>query len=164
MSKNVYKLYINIGGSDNGKGVIAGKDASEMASKESSAKKGVGTLTAYQVVSPFLNATKQMIANDVNTQYSNTELSSRVNIGMEVASTAIKTAVNVASGMSLASALGFSSPIGAIIGVVTTVAEKALNIAVKQNAINNQAKIESEQFNILRGRAGIQFNRSRVGE
>lgn len=160
-NKNTYQLYIQIGDGD-GSGVIAGESADT--SKDSALKKGAGTLTAYQVVQPFLNATKQVIANNVQTQYANTELSNRINIGMNIASSAIRVATNVVGGMSLATALGFSSPVGAIVGVATSLVEKVLDIAVRQNEINNQARIENEQLTVLRGRAGVQFNRSRIGE
>lgn len=160
-SKNVYKLYINIGEGGSGE-VIAGGSASDSAKE--SAKKGAGLMTAYTTMQPYISATEQMIQNDVRTEYGNKELSARVGLGMKVANYAIKTAVGVASGMSLAQALGFGSGVGAVVGALTTMASFVTDIMVKQNEINNQAKIENEQLSILRGRAGIQFNRSRSGE
>lgn len=161
-NKNTYQLFIQIGESD-GNGAIAGESA-DTSARDSSIRKGVGVLTAYQVAQPFLNATKQVIANNVQTQYANTELSNRINIGLNIASSAIRVATNIAGGVSLATALGFGSPLGAGIGLALSVAEKVIGIVVKQNEINNQMRIENEQLAILRGRAGIQFNRSRAGE
>ena len=164
-NKNTYKLYINIGEGGSSE-TIAGGSASESAndSARKNLQKGAGLLTAYGMVQPFINATEQIIQNGVKTSTSNTELSTRIGLLMNVANFGVKTAVSVASGMSLGQALGIGSGAGAGIGLVLAVASTITNIAVKQAQITDQSNIENEQRNILIGRAGVQFNRSRSGE
>lgn len=163
-NKNVYQLYIQIGDGSGGNGTIAGEDAQSAAEKQKAGTKGITLLTAYGAVQPFISGTQQIIMNDVQTNYSNTELTNRISIAMDLANFGVKTAVSVASGVSLASALGLSSSFGAGVGAIIAVGSKVMDIAVKQSEINNKARIENEQINILRGRAGVQFNKSRIGE
>lgn len=160
MSKNVYQLYIQIG--DGGNSDLISD--SQNSTSKTDAKKGITLLTVYNAVEPFINSTRQIIENDVKTNYASTELSSRVNLGLSIASMGIKTAVSVASGVSLASALGISTTFGGAVGAVLAVGTIVANYAVKVNELNNNMKIENEQLNVLRGRMGVQFNKSRIGE
>ena len=160
MEKNEYRLVISIEDGESVSGAIANKNQGE----NQGTKKALSILTAYNVAQPFINGTKAIIQNNVDTKLGSQELSARVNLGMEVASFGAKTLIGLASGRSLASMLGLSATFGGAVGVLVTVGSYAMNVAVKQNEINNKIYIENEQLNILRGRAGVQFNRSRSGE
>ena len=102
-----------------------------------------------------------MIQNDVDTYYGSGELSQRINFGMSMVDTTVSTIKN---GIGLSAVLGLSVPGGIGLSAVLTGLQKMLEINVRQNEINNKQKLENEQLQILRGRAGVQFNRSRVGE
>ena len=160
MEKNEYHLIIDINGDMEGDGVIAqGNNQTS-----SDGKKGVTLLAAYNMAQPFISATKQIIQNNVETTTGSGELSARIGLQMSIAEMGVKTLVGIASGKSLATMLGISGPAGAVIGGIIAVGSTIANLVVKQNALNNQIKLENEQLQILRGRAGVQFNRSRMGE
>lgn len=156
MDKNEYHLIIDINGDIDDGGVSSGSN-----NEVDKQQKALQNLVRYQVAQPFIQATKQIILNDVNTYYGSSELSQRIQIGLDTAHSLYGGAV---MGVNLASALGISKVTGGIVGVALTVGHKLLDIAVKQNEINNKTRLENEQLQILRGRAGIQFNRSRMGE
>lgn len=158
MEKNEYHLIIDINGDVGGGAISDSKDTT------SDAKKGITLLTAYNMAQPFISATKQIIQNNVDTATGSGELSARIGLQMSIVEFGAKTLVGIASGKSLATMLGFSGPAGALVGGILAVGSTIANLAVKQNALNNQIKLENEQLQILRGRAGIQFNRSRMGE
>ena len=119
------------------------------------------TFTAYSIVSPILNGAIQGVKNKVDIMNSNSELSERVNIGLQGVSMVNGVARKVAMGWSLASALGVSVTTGGTIGLLTFGIESAVNIALKQQQINLRRAVESEQQNITIGRMGTQFNGSR---
>ena len=159
MGKNEYRLIIDISGNGTNGGAISKSEKTK-----NSAKKGAEILTAYNIAKPYLNATKQIIQNEVDTRFGSGELSQRIGIAMDIASFGANAIVSMASGSSLAMALGLSSGLGIAAGALLAVGNAVTNVVVRQNEINNKSKIENEQLNILRGRAGIQFNRSRSGE
>ena len=121
----------------------------------------MASLVRYQVAQPFIQSTKQLILNDVNTYYGSSELSQRIQIGLDTAHSLYS---GVKYGVALSSALGVSAAAGGAIGIALMVGQKLLDIAVRQNEINNKTRLENQELSILRGRAGIQFNRSRMGE
>ena len=157
MNKNEYRIVIDINDEvGGGNGAVAGsKD------KQPNIEKAVGRLVRYQVVQPFIETTKQIVMNEVDTKIGSTELSMRINTAMGLAQSAYQTGVY---GLSLASALGVSGWIGIAVAGAITLFKKALDITKNTIEIQNKAKLENEQLSILRGRAGVQFNRSRSGE
>ncbi len=157
-NKNTYQLYIHIDGD-----VAESVDDSIAKSK----KEGTGAvtaMTAYHVVQPFLSTAEQIIQNDVKTYVGSEQVSQRLGIAMDLINKSIGVGANIAGGASLASALGFGTGTGAIIGMAVSVVKEALNIFQKYREIENKRVEESESLSILRGRAGIQYNRSRGGE
>lgn len=157
MEKNEYHLIIDINSEVDGNAISSDNSSQET----NKAEKTLRRLVKYQIAQPFIQSTKQMILNDVNTYYGSSELSQRIQIGLDTAHNIYGGAI---MGISLAGTLGLSAGVGGAIGVALTAVHKVLDIAVKQNEINNKQRLENEQLNILRGRAGIQFNRSRSGE
>ena len=158
MDKNEYHLIIDI----NGDGV--GETSSAISDTEKAEQKIANTmkkLVKYEIARPFLNTTKQMVQNNVDTYYGSGELSQRINFGLSIGTTAYHTTMQ---GMALSSVLGLSTGVGVLITGALTLMQKGLEILSRQNEINNKQKLENEQLQILRGRAGIQFNRSRMGE
>lgn len=158
---NNYVLTININDKVDNKSPIAGTDDQK---KNKTAAVGGTILAAYAVTQPFISKTKSMILNQVQTDYANSELTERTRLAMEVGSKLVDVGVKAAAGASLASILGLGTGVGAVIGVVTSVAEKLMDYLGKVQQINNSQKIENEGIQVLRGRAGIQFNRSRSGQ
>lgn len=157
MEKNEYHLIIDINGDIGGGAISGGSSNTEVGKQE----KALMNLVRYQVAQPFIQSTKQMIINNVDTYYGSSELSQRIQVGLDTAHSLYSGAKY---GVALSSALGIGAVAGGILGVALTVGHKMLDIVVKQNEINNKTRLENEQLQILRGRAGIQFNRSRMGE
>ena len=118
-------------------------------------------LVKFEIARPYLSTTKQIIQNDVDTYFGSSELSQRIGMAMNVGTTIRQSAVQ---GMALSSVLGISTGAGILITGTLTLMQKSFEIMARQNEINNKQKLENEQLQILRGRAGIQFNRSRMGE
>lgn len=156
MEKNEYRLVIDINADIGG-----GGSSDSVSSEVDKQKKTLASLVRYQVAQPFIQSTKQLILNDVNTYYGSSELSQRIQIGLDTAHSLYS---GVKYGVALSSALGVSAAAGGAIGIALMVGQKLLDIAVRQNEINNKATLENRELSILRGRAGIQFNRSRMGE
>ena len=153
MENNEYRLVIDINGNVD--------DSKEKEDFESKQMKALTKLVKYQIAKPFINSTKQMLLNNVDTYYGSGELSQRIQMGLDTAHSLYQGGI---MGVGLAGALGLSFTGGVVLGVGLTVLQKMFDLMVKQNEINNQAKLENQQLQILRGRAGIQFNRSRTGE
>lgn len=162
MGKNTYQLYIQIGNEKISP--IADSETSQKPALTTTQKVGAGIFTAYQVADPFIKKTQQILINNVQTEYANEELEQRIGLLMDTANFAVKTGANLAGGASLAQALGLGAGAGLMAGLVVSLASIAMDFAVKANQINNQIKIDNEQLGILRGRNGMQFNRSRGGE
>lgn len=156
MEKNEYRLVIDINADIGG-----GGSSDSVSSEAKKQQKTLASLVRYQVAQPFIQSTKQLILNDVNTYYGSSELSQRIQIGLDTAHSLYS---GVKYGVALSSALGVSAAAGGAIGIALMVGQKLLDIAVRQNEINNKATLENRELSILRGRAGIQFNRSRMGE
>lgn len=156
MEKNEYRLVIDINADIGG-----GGSSDSVSSEVEKQQKTLASLVRYQVAQPFIQSTKQLILNDVNTYYGSSELSQRIQIGLDTAHSLYS---GVKYGVALSSALGVSAAAGGAIGIALMVGQKLLDIAVRQNEINNKATLENRELSILRGRAGIQFNRSRMGE
>ena len=161
-NKNTYQLFIQIG---DGSGEISPVAEGTQPSKKGQATTNtIGILTAYNAVEPFIQKTQNIILNNVQTQTGSDEVTQRTQIAMNMANSAVKFGVSVAGGASMATALGLSSPFGAVIGGALAIGNKVVDIFSNLNEINNKRIIENEQLSVLRGRAGVQFNRSRGGE
>lgn len=156
MEKNEYRLVIDINADIGG-----GGSSDSVSSEVDKQQKAIKNLVRYQVAQPFIQSTKQMILNDVNTYYGSSELSQRIQVGLDTAHSLYSSAV---MGVNLGAALGVGAIAGGAIGIALMVGHKLLDIAVRQNEINNKTRLENQELSILRGRAGIQFNRSRMGE
>lgn len=162
-NKNHYVLTIELNGDGTGQdSPIA--SGSEQTSSGSLTKPEAVVFTSYLMAKPFIDKTEQMIMNNVHTKYANQEYEMRVQLAMNAVNKGLGLMAGIAGGKSLASLLGLSGTAGAAIGGVLAVAGMAMDIAVKQNAINNSRIVENEGLSILRGRAGIQFNKSRSGQ
>lgn len=161
MEKNEYHLIIDINnmGSGKGGGAIAtqNKEQQQASRREDALKR----LVKYEIARPFISSTLQMVQNNVDTRLGSQEVSQRIQFAMDTARTAYN---SVQQGLVLSAVFGLSKVGGMGIGLALTAGQKLLDIAVKQNEINNKMYLENEQLSILRGRAGVQFNRSRVGE
>lgn len=160
MEKNEYHLIIDI----NGEGVGEQSPISSGSKKSDNGGKAITLLTAYNVAQPFISAAKQTIMNNVDTKTGSAELSARIGLQMSIAEMGAKTLIGMASGQSLATMLGVTGPYGAVIGAAVAIGSTIAHFMTRFNALDNQAKLENEQLQILRGRAGVQFNRSRMGE
>ena len=159
MANNSYVLTININGGQGTESPIAGTDDNKDTDKVN--KK---LLAAYAVARPFISKTQQMVLNQVQTDYANSELTERVRLGMAVGTKILDIGVSAAAGQSLATMLGISGPFGAVVGAVTAIAGTVMDLMSRVQEIANKKKIEDEGLEVLRGRAGIQFNKSRMGQ
>lgn len=155
-NKNTYQLYIHIDGDVVDDGVSKNKNEGGLGS--------VTAMTVYHTVQPFLSTAETLIQNDVKTYVGSEQVSQRVSIGMSLASKSIEVGANVASGVSLASALGLGTGAGAVIGIAMSVIKEGLNILQRYKELENKRIEEQESLSVLRGRAGIQYNQSRGGE
>jgi len=162
MNKNSYVLTININGGMEGNNPIANTEESATLPKVNHGEAAI--FTTYLVAKPFIEKTKQVIENNAHVQYANSEYEQRQALMLDVIDKGTGILAGVAAGRSLASLLGLAGSTGALIGGVVAVAGIVADIAVKQNSINNARILENEQLDILRGRAGVQFNRSRGGQ
>lgn len=161
MNKNEYILTINIEGGVSGESPIASEESQPTIENNKSEKV---ILTAYGMAKPFIDKTEQVIMNNVKTQYANEEYEMRLQMLMDFTNTGINAIAGMAAGQTIATALGISSPFGAVVGATLTLLNKGAEILVNQNRINNARIVENEGLDILRGRAGIQFNKSRSGQ
>lgn len=164
MEKNEYHLIIDINSEISATGETPSSPTGAISSTNSAEQRVANTmkrLVKYEIARPFLNTTKQMIQNNVDTYYGSGELSQRINFGLSMGTTAYQTAMQ---GMALSSVLGLTTGVGVLITSALTLMQKGLEIVARQNEINNKQRLENEQLQILRGRAGVQFNRSRMGE
>ena len=160
MEKNEYHLIIDIndnGGGGSSKGAIAGQKEDAISKQQDAFKR----LVKFEVVRPFISSAKQMIMNDVDTYIGSQEVSQRIQFAVDGARTLYST---WQQGVVLSAAFGLTKMGGFGLSLALTAGQKLLDIAVKQNEINNKMYLENQQLSILRGRAGAQFNRSRTGE
>lgn len=160
-NKNTYKLIIEVGDGASATSPIA---SGESGKDKSSGKTGIGLLTVYSAVQPFIQKTESMILNNVQTSTGSNEITQRTQIAMNVANFAVKTGISILGGAGIASALGLAGPLGAVVGGALAIGNMVMDYVSNVNTINNKRIIENEQLSVLRGRAGIQYNRSRSGE
>lgn len=161
-NKNTYQLFIQIGDGNGGASPIA--NGVEPNKKEKATGNAIGILTAYGAIEPFIQKTQNIILSNVQTNTGSEELTQRTQLAMGVANSAVKFGVSVLGGTSIATALGLGGSLGAVVGGVLAIGNMVMDYATKVNEINNKRIIENEQLSVLRGRAGIQYNRSRGGE
>ena len=161
-NKNTYKLIIEVGDGASATSPIASGEST--GTDKSTAKAGIGLLTVYSAVQPFIQKTESMVLNNVQTSTGSTAITQRTQIAMNVANFAVKTGISVLGGAGIASALGIAGPLGAVVGGALAIGSMVMDYVSNVNEINNKRIIENEQLSVLRGRAGIQYNRSRSGE
>ena len=161
-NKNTYKLIIEVGDGASATSPIASGESTGASDK--TAKAGIGLLTVYSAVQPFIQKTESMILNNVQTSTGSTAITQRTQMAMNVANFAVKTGISVLGGAGIASALGIAGPLGAVIGGALAIGSFVMDYISNSNEIQNKRIIENEQLSVLRGRAGIQYNRSRSGE
>lgn len=159
MEKNEYRLVIDI--NDMAGGGAVSKSKLSSSSDADKYLKNAKNLVKYQVAQPFIQTTKQIVFNTVETNTGSSELTQRIQMGLNTAHTLANT---VTYGANLGSMLGIGLGAGIGVAAAFTVGLKAVSILTRQIEINNRTKLENEQLSILRGRAGVQFNRSRGGE
>ena len=161
--KNTYRLIIEVGegGSSSTSPIASGEN---QGASDKTGKTGIGLLTVYSAIQPFIQKTESMVLNNVQTNTGSTAVTQRTQIAMNVANFAVKTGVSVLGGAGIASALGIASPLGAVVGGALAIGSMVMDYVSNVNEINNKRLIENEQLSVLRGRAGIQYNRSRGGE
>lgn len=164
MAKNEYKLVIEISGEGESSSPIANSNSKKTTDLTAKQKIGVGIFTAYTIIDPFVKKSQSIMMDNVQTQYANTELSNRLQIAMDMVNKTTQIGANIIGGATLAKALGLSTKFGVGVGLLLSGASMALDLYSNINKINNQRLIENESLQVLRGRAGIQFNRSRGGE
>jgi len=160
MEKNEYRLIIDINnGEGGGNTAISKKDSQEQI--QTKQERALKNLVRYQIAQPFINATKQIIQNEIDTRVGSSELSQRISLGMNVLHQGYST---LTYGASLGSVLGIGAAGGIAVAVGVAIAKFTVDTIAKSIELSNKTKLENEQLSILRGRAGIQFNRSRMGE
>lgn len=156
MEKNEYRLVIDIK-----EGVVSQEGGNKESDVEAKQNKALKNLVKHRIAEPFINATKQMVQNEVNTKLGSGELSQRISFGMQAAHSIYSSSVY---GMSLAATLGLSTGAGIGIGLAVAGTQFLINTMVKEFELQNAKSLEDEQLTILRGRAGVQFNMSRRTE
>lgn len=161
MEKNEYHLIIDINDNVNGESASGGAISNNNNDSADKFQKALTRLAKYEIAKPFLSSTKQMIQNEVDTYYGSGELSQRISFGLSAVDTTVNTIKN---GIGLSAVLGLGLAGGIGLSAALMAVQKGLEILVRQNEINNKQRLENEQLQILRGRAGVQFNRSRMGE
>lgn len=158
MAKNQYSLVIKIQGGGGRSPVANGE--SEKKEKATPEEK-VSSLVAHTVTRDFLSTTKQILMNDINTFGGSQELTQRISFGMGVVQKGIG---DITGGLAMSKALGISQGGGILISMALSVTSFLFDTVKNMNAINNQRIMENQGLEVLRGRAGIQFNQSRSGE
>lgn len=172
MAENTYRIIIEAGGEGGagapGKSPVAEapKSPSSTPGDMSSAvakQKAAGKAIAIGALTMAVNYSHTMKMQELNIVTGQTQLAQRrqaqnalVNAGLNMMTSGI-------SGGMIASFLGVSGPVGAVIGIVTAVGKKAIDLGVKSNELNLKQYVEDEQIQALRTRAGASFNRSRLG-
>lgn len=160
MENNSYSLKIQIINAEGGDSPVANTKAESKEPKTTPEMK-LASLVAHKMSSTFLNTSKQIIMNNVHTNLGNSEIEQRINFGMNMVQKGVST---ITGGLALSATLGVTGPIGIGIAATLGIIDFAANTIVRQNEINNNARVENEQLQVLRGRMGVQFNRSRTGE
>lgn len=163
MNDRTYRLEISV----EGLGDISSSGAVADNEKGTTPKKndGISALVVYNAVQPIIQKTQQMILDNQSTMYASDRQIEQNRLLMEGFNSVVGFGVSMASGAGIAASLGLASgPVGAIVGASLFVMNKVMDIAVKQNQIDNQRKVEQDELLVLRGRAGVQFNKSRGGE
>ena len=158
MNDRTYKLEISI----EGIGDIANTGEKE---KATSGEKGISALVVYNTVQPIIQKTQQMILDNQATMYASDRQIEQNRLLMEGVNSVVGFGVSMASGAGIAASLGLATgPVGALVGASLFALNKIMDIAVKQNQIDTQKRVELDELSVLRGRAGVQFNKSRGGE
>lgn len=131
--------------------------------KEDNSSVKLGKYIASQTIGTFINNTKSNVASTIGLVTGRSELQERVNFGLEMAQKGTNTIKNAQAGAILATSVGLSSGIGAVIGVALSVISEGINLAFRQAQLNLAQGIEARQLDQVRTRAGASFNRSRSG-
>ena len=164
MENNEYRIVIELTGTGIARTNTNQTQKPNKTEAEKVAERRERTITRivkYDIGTSFLNTTKSIVQNEVDTYYGSGELSQRINAGMSIATSAYSI---VSQGGILSSALGIGAVAGTGVALGIFAFKKTLEVVSNTIEINNKRRIENEQLQLLRGRAGIQFNRSRVGE
>lgn len=163
MNDRTYKLEISI----DGLGDIASNDKQESGkgAVTPNQAKGISALVVYNAVQPIIHKTQQMILDNQATMYASDRQIEQNRLMVEGFNSVVGMGISLMSGASIATSLGIATGgVGAVIGGALFAVNKIMDIAVKQNQIDNQKKVEIDELSLLRGRAGVQFNKSRRGE
>lgn len=164
-SNNVYEIRIRYDADtqDPGDSPIAGSGGGKGPSTpgQPAGGKNMATAGAGKIIRPFIDAGLTMRTDYIATVTGSAQLAQRNRLFNSTASAAADLAISSATGAGLAAALGFSNPVGAVIGVTIGAVNKALDIATKAYALSTKKTVEDTAISAGTARAGISWNMSR---
>ena len=160
MENNKYELTIKFDGGNSGNNTN-----SETISKRDSEKlsNAINNIAKTQVIKPFIDTAEQIYFNNLQTNTGSSQLVERQRLLVEGVRQGINMYQAAQGGMVFANLAGLSTGAGVGLGLALYGLNFAFNIAVKQNQINNQKKIEDINIQYQRTRMGFANNKSRTG-
>ena len=146
-------------GSDVGQAPLASPSVNQKKSSASS------VAFASAIIVPTIQTALSNKSAEIRTVTGSDQLARRQEVINSAVNGAVTLAQSAMGGATVAASfgktLGISTGSGAILGIVTAVMGKVLDIASRAEQLQNQMKVESTQIAVSRARAGISWNMSR---
>lgn len=160
-----YEINININGEVDGLGGsgVGQVDARPKADDNESKQNRLGQYIKAQMIEPAIQKVISYTTSNVELITGSSALQQRTDLTMQGISVGVNAYKNAQGGAVVATSMGMSGGVGAVIGVALTAINTWLDIAFKQAQIDLKSAEQSRQRSYLNSRAGMAFSQSRRG-
>lgn len=143
--------------------VVGSTSADKQKQEQDKKIRAVKNFARTQIIRPFINTAQNVITTKVNIISGQQQLKERWDALGTIAQSGVAVAGAISGGVALASALGMSNVLGAVIGASALVVGKSLDLLKESNRISSLKYLEDKQTQQLEQRAGYAFNKTRRG-
>lgn len=160
-----YEINININGEVDGLGGsgVGQVDARPKADDNESKQKRLGKYIAAQTIEPAIQKSIGYITSNVELMTGSIAQQQRTDAIMQGISLGTTAYTNVQGGIVMATSMGMSGGVGAVLGLAMTAINVGLDILFKQAQIDLRRAQEDNQRAYLYTRSGIAYSQSRRG-
>ena len=160
-----YEINININGEVDGLGGsgVGQVDTTPKADDNESKQKRLGKYIASQTIEPAIQKSIGYITSNVELMTGSIAQQQRTDAIMQGISLGTTAYTNVQGGIVMATSMGMSGGVGAVLGLAMTAINVGLDILFKQAQIDLRRTQEDNQRSYLYTRSGIAYSQSRRG-
>ena len=164
---NVYKIIITNETGGGNSPTISGAESPAVSTPAVSgtAGKAAGAYVAAQLIKPFISQAITFHTSNVGLVSGSSEAQAKTDLAMSTISGTTALISSAVGGIATAKLIGIggaaAGPVGAAIGAAVFGVQKLISLNYKQQQIDLNKSVETQELNLARSRYGTSVNRSR---